>query len=152
MSFAAKSLRILTAVAALALFTPAASAETFDGSRIIVIDGDTVALPCAVPGKGCAEKIRLLEIDAPESYRPSCDAEQAAGLRAKERLASLIRAGAVEVTRSGTDRYGRTLGNVRSTAGDVGSILMKEGLALPYRPGRDAKAARIAHWCGPGNW
>lgn len=26
-----------------------ASAEAIDGSRIIVIDGDTVALPCAVP-------------------------------------------------------------------------------------------------------
>jgi endonuclease YncB( thermonuclease family) len=148
LKFAAVALAYFMAVLAVA---PAA-AETFDGDRIIVMDGDTVALPCDVPAKGCSEKIRLLEIDAPESFRPSCDAEGVAGLKAKERLATLIRGGKVEVTRNGIDRYGRTLGNLKTASGDAGAILMKEGLALAYRPGRDAKASRIAHWCGPGNW
>ena len=46
------------------LFATPAAAETIDGSRIIVLDGDTVALPCVVPARGCAGKIRLLDIDA----------------------------------------------------------------------------------------
>lgn len=125
-----------------------AGAETLDGKRIIIIDGDTVALPCEHLAPGCAEKIRLTAIDAPESYRPTCEAELKAGLRAKERLGELLRAGPVDVLRSGQlDRYGRTLGDLITTTGDAGSILLKEGLALPYRPGRPAGAARIAHWC-----
>jgi hypothetical protein len=42
-----------------------ASAETIDGNRIVVIDGDTVALPCTKPEPGCAERVRLVDIDAP---------------------------------------------------------------------------------------
>jgi len=48
-----------------------ASAEKLDGRRIFVIDGDTVALPCKHPAPGCAERIRLTAIDAPETYHPS---------------------------------------------------------------------------------
>lgn len=149
------SFRVLSSVAVFAvsmLMASVASAESYDGTRIIVVDGDTVALPCETTYKGCSEKIRLTEIDAPESYSPSCEAERAAGLVAKERLAALIRAGKVEITRSGTDRYGRTLGNIQTTAGDAGAILLKEKLALPYVPGRDAKLERIAHWCTPVKW
>ena len=126
------------------------TAETLDGKRIIIIDGDTVALPCEHPAPGCAEKIRLTAIDAPESYRPNCENELKAGLRAKERLAELLRAGPVDIVRSGKlDRYGRTLADLKSTAGDVGTILVREGLALPYRPGRAAKMERTAQWCNP---
>jgi endonuclease YncB( thermonuclease family) len=147
-----RAICIIAAATAFVTTLTAASAETFDGDRIFVMDGDTVALPCDVPAKGCSEKIRLLEIDAPESFRPSCDAEGVAGLKAKERLAALIRGTKVEVSRNGTDRYGRTLGNLKVGAGDVGAILMKEGLALRYEAGRAAKASRISHWCGPGRW
>jgi endonuclease YncB( thermonuclease family) len=126
-----------------------AQAEIIDGKRIIVIDGDTVALPCAVPFPGCAEKIRLTAIDAPETFHPTCEAELQTGLRAKERLAELLRGGSVQVIRTGqTDRYGRTLADLTSTAGDVGSILITESRALPYRAGSQAKQSRIDHWCG----
>ncbi|MDT3377356.1 hypothetical protein FZC33_00495 [Labrys sp. KNU-23] len=55
------------------LLTSPASATTYeavDGNRIIVLDGDTVALPCKTPGPGCSERIRLLDIDAPEVFIP----------------------------------------------------------------------------------
>ncbi|MCP1556653.1 UNVERIFIED_ORG: endonuclease YncB(thermonuclease family) [Methylobacterium sp. SuP10 SLI 274] len=125
-----------------------ASAERFDGDRLIVLDGDTVALPCAVPARGCAEKVRLSGIDTPEVSRPRCEAERISGLKAKERLAGLIRGQAVELARAGeTDRYGRTLGTLRVPAGEVGAILMREGLAVAYRPGRKAWEERADHWC-----
>jgi micrococcal nuclease len=137
---------------ALVLSATPAKAEVVDGNRIIIIDGDTVALPCAVPARGCAEKIRFIDIDAPETYRPHCDHERAVGLQAKARVAERLRGATVYVERSGRkDRYGRTLANLMTADGDVGAVLMKEGLAVPYRPGKVAKAGRIAHWCGePG--
>jgi len=126
-----------------------AHAEAIDGNRIVIIDGDTVALPCSVPARGCAEKIRFINIDAPESFRPHCDHERAVGLQAKARVAELLRGATVYVERTGRkDRYGRTLGNLTTADGDVGAVLMKEGLAVAYRPGAAAKAERIAHWCG----
>lgn len=53
---------------AIGFATGRASAETIDGAAIRVIDGDTVALPCASERgiyPGCAERIRLDAIDAP---------------------------------------------------------------------------------------
>lgn len=126
-------------------------AEHFDGRRIIVVDGDTIALPCSVPGPGCSEKVRFRDIDAPESYKPRCEAELRAGLAAKERVAQLLRGGGrVSLIRTGTDVYGRTLGLVMVDGVDVGKVLLREGLALPYSPDRRHREARLAHWCGRG--
>lgn len=136
------------ALLSLILAPALAHAEAIDGDRIVIIDGDTVALPCAVPARGCAEKIRLLDIDTPETFRPTCERERVVGLEAKAQMAALLRGKQVRVERSGRkDRYGRTLANLSTVAGDVGRQLVAAGLALPYRPGRAAKAARLAHWC-----
>ena len=124
---------------ALALSMTSVHAETIDGSRIVIIDGDTVALPGG-------ERIRLLDIDAPESFRSACEAELVAGLKAKERLAGLLRGQDVTIERGGRDVYRRTLARLFTEDGDVGEILLLEGLALPYVPGR--KAQRTARWCG----
>ena len=126
----------------------AARAEVIDGNRIVIIDGDTVTLPCATPARGCAEKIRFIDVDAPESFRPHCESERRVALAGKARVASLLRGAAVFVERLGRrDRYGRTLANLTIAKGDVGGVLLQERLALPYRPGAEAKAARISHWC-----
>jgi endonuclease YncB( thermonuclease family) len=144
---------MLRVAALLILLASCARAETVDGNRIVVIDGDTIGLPCAKPEAGCSEHIRFIDIDAPESFRSHCPDELAAGLKAKARVVELIRGQEVEVHRSGRqDRYRRTLANISVPAGDVGAILLKEGLARPYKPGRPAHAERIASWCGPGDW
>lgn len=122
-----------------------ARAETVAGDRFVIIDGDTVAL-----GR---ERIRILNIDAPETYRPRCEAELVAGLKAKERLAKLLRDGPVTIARcdeSGRceDAYGRTLARLSGSGRDIGQVLVAEGRALPWRPGGEAWAQRQAHWCG----
>lgn len=129
-----------------------ARAETLDG-RLHVIDGDTVWHYDCPRGARCApEKIRLLEIDAPETHGAKCRAELAAGYRAKARLVELLASGPVRMERCNEhgdrclDRFGRTLARLHTGAGSVGTILLREGLALQYVPG--AKAARTAHWCG----
>jgi endonuclease YncB( thermonuclease family) len=140
-------------LAAFTLFTAntvalvAASAETVDGLGVVIVDGDTVHLAAT------REKVRLLDIDAPETFRSHCEAELVAGLKAKARLAELVRAGPVAIERHGTDRYRRTLARLRLEDGRVvGMVLVAEGLALLYRPGFQAHSDRTAHWCGPGRW
>jgi endonuclease YncB( thermonuclease family) len=113
--------------------------ETFDGSRVVIIDGDTFALG--------QERIRILNIDTPETRSSHCENELVQGLRAKERLAALLRPGRIDVARDGRDRYGRTLARVSTQGRDVGEVLVREGLALRWQDGPEAKAARIRHWC-----
>jgi endonuclease YncB( thermonuclease family) len=68
-----------------------ALAETFDGGRAVIIDGDTFALG--------SERVRVLNIDAPETRGSRCERELVLGLKAKERLADLGRRGHAERVR-----------------------------------------------------
>lgn len=126
----------------------AAEAQSLPVRQLWVIDGDTLDL--LAPHH---ERIRLEGIDAPETARPSCEAERQKSLEAKRAAIALVRAGrTATVTRKGQDRFGRTLADVSIDGRDLGRHLLERRLALPYRPGPDAKARRIAHWCGPGPW
>jgi hypothetical protein len=99
--------RVRTAVCCLAIaIVPAAEAETLNGPprrdhrRRHVRSGP--------------EKIRIANIDAPESFRSACEGELVAGLRVRERLAGLLRSGPISIEREGEDRYRRTLARVRA--------------------------------------
>lgn len=144
--------RLTLVLATLLLATPA-YAETVDGSRVIIIDGDTVNLPCPAATKGqrgCSERIRLINIDTPEISSVQCEAAYQLGLAAKDVLAELIRGKPVTVRRDGRDRYGRTLAYLSVNGQDIGEALITAGVALRWRPGPKAKAARVREWCGEG--
>ena len=97
------------------------------GPRVTcVVDGDTVWI--------AHEKIRLVDIDAPE-MDGKCQAERALAIRARDRLAVLINAGSIRIERQGQDKYGRTLARL----GDVGEQLIREGLASRWPKRKD--------WC-----
>ena len=93
------------------------------------------------------ERVRILNIDAPETRGSCCERELVLGLKAKERLAGLLRAGSVDIVRDGEDRDSRTLARVSVSGIDVGSVLIGEGLALPWRDGPEAR--EVQYWCGP---
>ncbi|BCM87909.1 thermonuclease family protein [Methylobacterium indicum] len=134
-------MKLLVLAALLALASLPAHAETVDGDLIRVIDGDTVEL--------AGERIRLVEPDAPEISKPRCNTELANGLLASGRLRQLLK-GPVRIERSGrTDRYRRTLASLVAPDGNVADILIREGLAIPYKPGFEAYQQRAEHWC-PG--
>ena len=111
-----------------------------DGRKIIVIDGDTVSVD--------GEKVRILNIDAPESFRSRCESELKLALLAKERLMLLLRAGEVTIARAGQDRYRRTLARLAVDGTDVGESLIREGFALPWKDGREPAMQRLQAWCG----
>lgn len=137
---------ILITLAAAVAMTETARVETIDGDRIQIVDGDTVRL-----GR---ERIRILNIDAPEIGHPQCDAEEELGRRAGAELTRLLRGRQVTIARCETatrctDVYGRTLARLSTPEGDVGETLIASGHALRWAPGGAAKAARQAIWCDP---
>jgi endonuclease YncB( thermonuclease family) len=116
----------------LAMLTPALTG-------VYVIDGDTVDID--------GTRIRILQIDTPETFRSRCENEYQLGLAAKQRLTELLASGEVSYTPAGTDRYGRTLADVYVGEVNVADVMLKEGHALRYVPGEVAKALRLATWC-----
>jgi Staphylococcal nuclease homologue len=101
-----------------------------------VVDGDTIHY--------AGLKIRLEDIDAPETLQYKCEAELARGKRATNRLLELINAGPFEVVnRSGQDedRYGRKLRTIERDGRSLGEILIAEGLARRWD-------GRRGGWCG----
>ena len=100
------------------------------GGTNCVVDGDTLWLG--------GEKIRVADIDAPETHEPRCAAEQTLGDRATRRLRELLNNGAVSLQPidRDEDKYGRKLRIVLVDGQSVGERLVGEGLARRYAGGR----------------
>ncbi len=100
------------------------------GGYDCVVDGDTIWL------KG--EKIRIADIDAPETHEYRCASEKALGDRATRRLHDLLESGAITLQgiERDKDRYGRKLRIVLVDGTSVGATLVGEGLARYYGTGR----------------
>jgi endonuclease YncB( thermonuclease family) len=100
------------------------------GGYNCVVDGDTLYLE--------GVKIRIADIDAPETHEPKCADEKSLGDRATQRLISLVNSG--EVTLAPIDRdedsYGRKLRIVKVDGESVGETLVDDGLARWYGSGR----------------
>ena len=100
------------------------------GGTNCVVDGDTIWLG--------GQRIRVADIDAPETHEPRCAEEQELGNRATLRLRQLLNGGAVSVQAidRDEDRYGRKLRVVLVDGRSVGDTLVGEGLARSYGSGR----------------
>ena len=104
-----------------------------DGPRITcVVDGDTFWL--------AGEKIRIVNIDAPELGGARCAAERARAIAATRWLADQL-AEPISIERTGIDRYGRTLARVSIAGVDIGGQLIAAGFAKPWHGAK-------ARWCG----
>ena len=99
-----------------------------------VVDGDTFWL--------AGEKVRLADINAPETHQAGCAAEQARGEAATRRLIVLLNQGPFELAVQGRDRdrYGRLLRVATRHGRSLGATLVAEGLAEPWR-------GRRSDWC-----
>jgi endonuclease YncB( thermonuclease family) len=100
------------------------------GGYDCVVDGDTIWL------KGV--KIRIADIDAPETHDPRCASEKQLGDRATRRLHDLLESGPVTLQPIDRDEdvYGRKLRLVLVNGTSVGDALVSEGLARYYGKGR----------------
>jgi micrococcal nuclease len=115
---------VLLAVLLLPLQVLAAKSEGGLQGRVVgVHDGDTFTL---LQAGNQQTKIRLAEIDAPESNQPY-------GNKAKQELSGLIFGKTVTVTIQDTDRYGRTVGRVTANTLDVNAEMIRRGAVWVYR-------------------
>ena len=101
------------------------------GGRNCVVDGDTIWLN--------GEKIRVADIDTPETHPARCADEQRLGDQATLRLQQLLNAGRVEIYPNPDgrthDRYGRRLAILARDGQSLGMVLVHEGLARQYSGG-----------------
>ena len=104
------------------------------GGTNCVVDGDTIWLD--------GQKIRVADIDAPETHPPRCALESDLGTRATHRLQELVNAGPFAVTAvdRDTDKYGRKLRVLTRGGQSLGDVLVSEGLARTWTGKREP-------WC-----
>ncbi|MBH0238419.1 thermonuclease family protein [Methylobrevis sp. L22] len=99
-----------------------------------VVDGDTFHYD--------GLKIRIADIDTPETNPPRCAYEADLGRRATSRLQQLLAAGPIDLRRIDRDEdtYGRKLRIVMRDGQSIGRILVAEGLARTW-------TGRRQPWC-----
>lgn len=104
------------------------------GGTNCVVDGDTIWYQ--------GTKIRIADIDTPETHPPRCDDEARLGAAATQRLQALLNAGpfSLESIDRDTDRYGRQLRVLTRGGESIGGMLVDDGLARWYGNGRQS-------WC-----
>jgi endonuclease YncB( thermonuclease family) len=113
-----------------------AAAVTVAPGAVRVIDGDTFAWH--------GMRVRIADIDAPETHPPRCAYEADLGARATARMRALLAAGPFELhpipDGRDTDRYGRKLRIVTRGGRSLGDQLVGEGLARTWTGRREP-------WC-----
>lgn len=106
------------------------------GGQNCVVDGDTIWLH--------GVKIRVADIDAPETHPPRCTVEANLGTRATQRLQKLLNAGPFEARLDSdgrdADKYGRKLRVLVRDGQSLGAVLVQEGLARRWTGRREP-------WC-----
>ena len=100
------------------------------GGHNCVVDGDTLWVE--------GVKVRVADVDAPETHGYKCASEKALGDRATARLRQLVNSGTVTLAPidRDEDRYRRKLRIVMVDGESVGESLVGEGLARRYEGGR----------------
>ena len=110
----------------LALLAGPLLAADYTGKVVGISDGDTLTLLVPDGASYRQVKVRLGEIDTPESRQPY-------GERAKQALSDLAFGQQARVVVQDTDRYGRTVGRVYVGGTDVNAEMVKRGAAWAYR-------------------
>ena len=124
-------------------------AQEFGCKVVGIADGDT--LTCLTAAK-TQVKVRLGEIDAPESKQPF-------GTAAKKVLSDAVFGKQVVIKGGSTDRYGRTIGIVYHEQKNINLMLVQKGMAWAYvayskdpaylKAQAQAEAQRLGLWSEP---
>jgi len=141
----------LTALAVLAVVAVAA---TLFGPRYEPVSGQARASDGDSFRLG-EERIRLLDIDAPEYDQTCKDASGAdwpCGRTARDRMARLLASGPVSCIPQDRDRFGRLLAHCKVGDRDLGREMVSAGLAVAdgaYAPEEgEARRLRLGIWAG----
>ena len=136
----------------LTLSTGAVLSAPIAPDEVRVIDGDTIRIHHQQPD------VRLVGFNAPETRRAQCDFERDLGGKATARLRDIVRSSKLDFEfvacscRSGTEgtsscNYGRRCGTLKANGQDVGVILIRENLAVPFVCGQTRCPPTPKPWC-----
>ncbi|CAN7505673.1 thermonuclease family protein [Variovorax paradoxus] len=151
-------LRFPFAVCLALLLLPLLSQAASSSRTCLVVgisDGDTLTARCGRLGAYEEVKVRIAAIDAPERAQPY-------GQRSRQALSRICYFEQAVITERDTDRYGRTVADVRCNGEDAGTRMVAEGWAWVYdfngiatRRGGElfklqdsARAQRLGLWAG----
>ena len=128
----------------------AALASALSGGKAVstrfTICGHAKRIDCMVDGDTfwmAGTKIRIADIDTPETHPPRCAREARLGEAATVKMQALLNAGPFTLTpiRRDVDRYGRKLRIVERDGESLGAVLVRHGLARRYGGGKRSP------WC-----
>lgn len=144
-------------IAAFFLASIASAAEVLNGEVIGISDGDSLTV--LVDRKPI--KVRLAEIDAPESNQPF-------GTRSRQSLAAICYRKMAQITWQTRDRYQRVIGQIQCAGVDANAYQVKSGMAWVfdryatansplYDLQTEARTSRIGLWAdaapvAPWDW
>ncbi|WP_231420843.1 thermonuclease family protein [Sphingomonas sp. Leaf205] len=131
--------------------TVAAAASALSGGKAVsarfTICGHAKRIDCMVDGDTfwmAGTKIRIADIDTPETHPPRCAREARLGQAATVKMQALLNAGPFTLApiKRDVDRYGRKLRLVERDGVSLGAVLVRHGLARRYGGGKRSP------WCG----
>lgn len=144
---------LLAAIAALLIAPAATTASTGGPAR----DPESAQFPLCGSGKRTTcivdgdtfwyrgEKVRIADINTPETSQPACQREAELGRAATLRLQALLASGPFTLSPApdgrDKDRYGRLLRTVTRAGRSLGTELVRAGLAETWQ-------GRRGNWCG----
>jgi endonuclease YncB( thermonuclease family) len=140
---------LIVAGAFLPKFTGPISDTPINPAEINVTDGDTIKVRGA--------PYRLVGFDTPETSRAKCGSERQLGDQATVRLQAIINMGnlTLQETRCSCSpgtigtrwcNFGRRCGILKANGENIGTLLIREGLARPFVCG-EFRCPRLKGWC-----
>jgi endonuclease YncB( thermonuclease family) len=135
-----------TAASAIAASAASAIAGGKPVSARFTICGHAKRIDCMVDGDTfwmAGTKIRIADIDTPETHPPRCAREARLGQAATVKMQALLNAGPFTLVpiKRDVDRYGRKLRLVERDGVSLGAVLVRHGLARRYGGGKRSP------WC-----
>lgn len=124
-----KTAAVAASILALLLCSQSVVADTLTGKVVSVADGDTVTL---LDSTNTQHRIRLAQIDAPETAHGKNKPSQPFGNDSKQSLASLTFGKVVTASCGDTDRYGRFVCGITVDGIDVNREQVRRGMAMVY--------------------
>ncbi len=118
---------------------------------VYVVDGDSLKLG--------EQNVRLAHIDAPEYYQTCKRADKSTyncGIKAREKLESLLKLGELSCKTVGRDIYNRDMSECFAGRTNINLEMVRSGWAVVYKSGdaayleaqADAKRAKLGIWQG----
>lgn len=127
------------------------AAAAYAGGDVYVVDGDSL--------KQGEQNVRLAHIDAPEYYQTCKRADKSTyncGIKAREKLESLLKLGELNCKTVGKDIYNRDMCECFAGKVNVNLEMVRSGWAVVYKSKdaayleaqADAKRAKLGIWQG----